>query len=459
MKEHYEILIDASGSMGYMKGDDDENKYLLPDKSTRTDLVKKILINTLIPKLAFVNNLNILTFRRELTLNDKNEFIADVSKPFLKYIYNDTFDENKIKTVISEIQNPEKGGTPIFGVVSSIIKKNKAEEIKLIIISDGDANDEKEFDIALLQKINSLNLKCKIYFIGIDQDEEAQKKSKNLAETTGGKYVNLGIMNYEESVFDSMLFELNTSIINNALNESLRIETSLPNKPSDIVIATEKTEPIIATKENLITNEFVEKNEIENTEQEIEEYKTEISEPTDLKSQVDENTKSLKLITSQLDSIVKEISFIRKGKTTDEDEFEANEDEERNRVIGYQCEKHINSVFLKNNWEKVNWLNENAEQSKPYDFEVTVNGINYYIECKGSTSNSKEFFLSKNEWLFYLANRKNYRLYFVLEINSHNPTIHRIEDLLKDMEEGKLIPCSNVNRKVKADRILFQIIK
>ncbi len=159
-----------------------------------------------------------------------------------------------------------------------------------------------------------------------------------------------------------------------------------------------------------------------------------------------------------MDSIVKQISFIGKEKSNEKDEFEANEDEERNRFIGYQCEKHINSVFINNKWEKVNWLNENAEQNKPYDFEVTVSGVNYFIECKGSTSNSKEFFLTKNEWLFYLANRKNYRLYFVSEINSQNPTIHRIEDLLKDMEEGKLIPCSSVNRKVKADRILFQII-
>jgi hypothetical protein len=441
MKEHYEILIDASGSMGYMKGDDDEDKYLLPDKSTRTDLVKKILINTLIPKLAFVNNLNILTFRRELTLNDKNEFIADVSKPFLKYIYNDTFDENKIKTVISEIENPEKGGTPIFGVVSSIIKKNKALDIKLIIISDGDANDEKEFDVALLKKINSLNVKCKIYFIGIDQDEEAQKKSKNLADKTNGFYINLEAINYEETIFDNMLFEFNTTITSNALKEQFKIDPLVSETISKII--EEKNEP-----------KTVEEEEELNIAKTVQEE----AKPIDLEKQVEENTKSLQLITSQLDSIVKQISFIGKEKSNDKDEFEANEDEERNRVIGYQCEKHINSVFLKNNWEKVDWLNENAEQSKPYDFEVTVKGINYYIECKGSTSNSKEFFLTKNEWLFYLTNRKNYRLYFVSEINSQYPTIHRIEDLLKDMEEGKLIPCSSVNRKLKADRILFQII-
>lgn len=43
------ILIDASGSMGFMEGAgvEHENKYLLPDGSTRTQLVKKILINPL----------------------------------------------------------------------------------------------------------------------------------------------------------------------------------------------------------------------------------------------------------------------------------------------------------------------------------------------------------------------------------------------------------------------------
>lgn len=174
--------------------------------------------------------------------------------------------------------------------------------------------------------------------------------------------------------------------------------------------------------------------------------------------QVEDNTKSLNLISSQLDSIVKEINFIRKGGLAEGDEFIDNEDETYNRAIGYKCEKYLHSVFLKNNWEKVNWLNEVSEQSMPYDFEVTVNGINFYIECKGTVTSSKEFFLTKNEWLFYLKNRKNYRLYFVIGVNSGNTIVHRIEDLLIDMEKGKLIPCSSVNRKVKADRILFQII-
>jgi hypothetical protein len=307
-------------------------------------------------------------------------------------------------------------------------------------LSDGDDSENKEFDSKIIETIGSKN--CKIYFIGISQNEEAQIKSKNLAEKTNGFYVNLEVMNYDETVFNNMLFEFNTTITSHALKESLKIEPTV-------------VEPISETLENKIESNIIEVvKEDEIIEEEI--IQNDI-EPIELKKQVEENTKSLQLITSQLDSIVKQISFIGKEKTNNEDEFEANEDEERNRIIGYQCEKHLFTQYLKKNWKDTNWLNELEEQSKPYDFEIIIKDVKYYIECKGSVSNTEEFFLTKNEWQFYLQNRNNYRLYFVSDINSQNPTIHRIEDLLKDMEEGKLIPCSSVNRKVKADRILFQI--
>ena len=41
----FKILIDASASMGYMKGSEFQDKFLLPDGKTRTDLVKKLLMN------------------------------------------------------------------------------------------------------------------------------------------------------------------------------------------------------------------------------------------------------------------------------------------------------------------------------------------------------------------------------------------------------------------------------
>lgn len=444
MSTHFNILIDASGSMGLFKDKDGnvDKNYLLPDgTTTRTELVKKVLINSIITKLSFVDTIEIETFSSPLVLNDfGNPKLKAGNKQYLprfKSVYKGDFNYEIISKAINEIKTPVEAGTPLSWATCTTINCSKHEKVNIIILSDGDDSENKEFDSKIIETIGNKN--CKIYFIGISQNEEAQRKSKNLAEKTNGFYVNLEAMNYDEAIFNNMLFEFTATITSNALNEQFRIGPLVSETISKI--NEEKNEP---------------KTEVE--ELNIAKTVQEETKPIDLEKQVEENTKSLQLITSQLDSIVKQISFIGKEKSNDKDEFEANEDEERNRDIGYKCEKHINSVFLKNNWDKVNWLNENTEQGKPYDFEVTVKGINYYIECKGSTSNSKEFFLTKNEWLFYLANRKNYRLYFVSEINSQNPTIHRIEDLLKDMEEGKLIPCSSVNRKVKADRILFQII-
>lgn len=445
MNTHFEIVIDASGSMGYMPGagHEHENKYLLPDGSTRTSLVKKILINTIIPKLSFCNSLNVSNFRNEFDLDKYGKRIIISGKykdhPVSNLFYSGYYDSKMINSIISKIENPEPGGTPLFWALSVIINQKEKDNFNIIVLSDGDANDREQFDLEVLKQIKDANKKCKIYFIGIGQDEIAQKKSKNLADKTNGFYVNLNVIDYNEKVFDSLLFEWNATITSNALKESLKVDRQVD------ITQIEKT---------VINYERIEGiNEVKTELQEIKETAS-----ADLKNQVEENTKSLKLITSQLDTIVKEISYLRKASAEDENEFIANEDESFNRTVGYKCEKHLNSIFIKNNWEKVNWLNEENEQSKPYDFEVIVSGVNYYIECKGSINSSKEFYLTKNEWQFYLQNRKNYRLYFVSEINSISPTIIRIEDLLIAMEESKLIPCSTVNRKVKADRILFQII-
>lgn len=437
MDTHFDILIDASGSMGDFKGDDGVN-YLLPDKSTRTDLVKKILINSIIPKLQFTKNIDICTFRKELIYNEKKELIVDITKPLLKNIYNGFFNKDLIINAVSNIENPEIGGTPLFSVLFEKIEKRKNKDLNIIILSDGDANDNKNFDKEILKKIKSENINCKIYFIGISQNEEAQFKSKNLTNETNGFYVNIEAINYKQDLFDSFLFDFNTTITADALKESLKIQ------PSIVENITEKK---VEVKKELDTIEEVKSESL--LEKEVE--------PSDIKSQVAENTKSLQLISSQLDQIVKQISFMGNHKSREDDEFLDNEDEEFNKLIGFKTERILFEV-LKSKWKDTTWLNENGEQGNPYDFEVIFEGQTYFMECKGTVTNLKEFFLTKNEWLFYLANRGKYRLYFVSNINSQNPLVHRIEDLLKDIEEGKLIPCSSINRKVKADRILFQII-
>jgi hypothetical protein len=446
--------------MGYMHDKDGKPnlQYLLPDGiTTRTELIKKILIDSIVPKLEFANNIRISRFRQEIKLNANSKYIVDNSKPISYSLYDGIYNFSKISTSISSLQIPDVGGTPIFGVVSSIIKNNKKSAFNIIILSDGDANDQEQFDVELLKLINNLNSQIKIYFIGIGQDKVAEIKSKNLADKTGGFYVNLDILNYHENMFDSMLFEWSTTITSNALKANLQISTPLAKTEPIIAISDVIEETVIEVKDIKIKEIAIHETKLETDSNEIEKQTIDEIEPSALKTQVEENTKSLKLITSQLDSIVKEISFIRKGKPTEDDEFTANEDETYNRAIGYKCEKHLFTQLLKKVWKDTNWLNEVEEQSKPYDFEIFVKGVKYFIECKGSVNSSEEFFLTKNEWQFYLKNRKNYRLYFVSEINSDSPVIIKIEDLITSMEKGELIPCSSVNRKVKADRILFQI--
>ena len=457
MNTHFDILIDASGSMGYFKDIDGKPnlKYLLPDgKTTRTELVKKILTKSILPKLSFADTIRISIFRKELRLNDENKLVGDDSKPIIKEIYNGSYSQEKTITSISLINNPNSGGTPIFGAVSCVLNKIKTQKSNLIIISDGDANDVEHFDVEVYKLIKEKNIDFKIYFIGISQDKNAERKSKNLTVLTKGKYVNLNIMNYDEKIFESMLFEMQTNIISNALKENIKTENTNTNKIESLNKIPGISDSIITTK--LAEIGHPKENDLNNNDNQIN-NKNVLDEEFDLNKQVKVNTRSLKLISNQLDAIVKEISYIRKNHSIEQDEFINTEDDVSNTLVGIQSEE-ILFDYLKSKWAKTTWMNKDGEQGKPYDFEIESEGKHFYIECKGTKSDSKEFFLTKNEWKFYLQKRHYYRLYLVNKVNSPNPTFTKIEDLLKDMEEGKLIPCSSVNRKVKADRILFQII-
>jgi hypothetical protein len=449
MSKHFDILIDASGSMGLLK-DKDGNvdvNYLLPDgKTTRTELVKKILVNSMIPKLSFVDSLSISTFSSKVILNDfgKPKLKANQKQyyPDLDNVYKGDYIIDNITFSLDKISVPFDAGTPLSWALQYTINTSKKDEINIIVFSDGDASDEVNFDIVFLKRISEIKKPCKIYFIGIAQNEEAKRKSENLAVKTGGFYVNLQAINYDETAFDNMLFEFNTTIISNELSENLNAKPKIVEDVSVTIENKIESNIIEEVKEDITIEEKVIQKDIE---------------PLDLKKQVEENTRSLQLITSQLDSIVKQISFIGKEKSNDKDEFEANEDEERNRVIGKKCEVFLFNELVKQ-FPNINWLNKEKEQYKPYDFDLDFKNEKYYYECKGSVSNTKEFFLTKLEWEFYLKNRNHYRLFFVSNIDTDEPTHTRINDLLESMSKGELIPCSTVNRKVKADRILFQII-
>jgi hypothetical protein len=462
MAKHFEILIDASGSMGYMKGSKEyENKYLLPDKSTRTSLVKKIINESLLDLLSISDSIQISTFRdtdksdlkgekiiKSRVVLDKNgkkikqnyyDYFFD-----LKQIFKGKYNKNLIINYVNKIVDPDIGGTPLCKALTVTLDKIE-NKTNIIILSDGDANDKVNFDEEIAKLIIEKNIDCTVFFIGIDQDESAQKKSKNLAEFTNGKYVNVKAINYDKKLFDNFLFEVKTSITQNAIAAAVTQNTPVP-----------KTQ--VQDKSSV----FKEEASNEKPKEKEDEKKPEVNsniEGNKLEKEVANNSKSLKLISDQLQTISSQVGYLSKAINASElDEFvNSDENEELNKQTGHQCEKLLFDKFKTFNWNGLEWLNQNQEQFKPYDFTVSKNYETIYIECKGTRSDSIEFALTKDEWIFYLNNKPNYRLYFVKDIIGQQLEVYRFNDLLSSIENQELLPFSSVNRKVKADRIWFKV--
>lgn len=436
MERNFKILIDASGSMGYMNGTDDQNKYLLPDGKSRTDLVKRILTNSIINGLPSKSNVELYTFRNSYHLkkdgtkkiivkevkdnNGKKELKKFYSEyPDLKLLIKGNADEPSLKDSINKIEAPTPGGTPLFWALSVLINK-AANKTSIIVLSDGDANDKTQFDTEILNLIDKEKKDCTIHFIGISQNSKAKEKSKNLSLKTGGVYVNLKALDYDKQELKLLLSKLNSSIITKAIDENTNV-----NKP-------------VESK-----GEVKPKGVNEDT--------------TVLELQVQKNTQSLEYISTQLTNILS----ILEAKESIDEEVEINENTLNNNRIGRLAEqflfKELKLLFKDNKNVTVEWLNEVEEQGFPYDFLIKNNNQEFYYECKGTSSDLNEFLLTKNEWNFYLDNRDKYRLCFVSNVET-NPSYTRFMNLLEDISNKKIIPCSSKNRKIKSNRILFQVL-
>lgn len=436
MERNFKILIDASGSMGYMNGTNDQNKYLLPDGKSRTDLVKRILNKSIINGLPSKSNVELYTFRnsyhfkkdgtkkiivKEVKDNTgKKEFKKFYSEyPDLKLLNKGNADEPSLKDSIKKIETPTPGGTPLFWALSVLINK-ASNRTSIIVLSDGDANDKTQFDTEILNLIEKENKDCTIHFIGISQNSEAKEKSKNLSLKTGGVYVNLKALDYDEQELKFLLSKLNSSIITKAIDENINVNKSVESK--------EEAQPKGINEDKTV-----------------------------LELQVQKNTQSLEYISTQLTNILS----ILEAKESIDEEVEINENTLNNNRIGRLAEqflfKELKLLFKDNKNVTVEWLNEVEEQGFPYDFLIKNNNQEFYYECKGTSSDLNEFLLTKNEWNFYLDNRDKYRLCFVSNVET-NPSYTRFMNLLEDISNKKIIPCSSKNRKIKSNRILFQVL-
>lgn len=109
--------------------------------------------------------------------------------------------------------------------------------------------------------------------------------------------------------------------------------------------------------------------------------------------------------------------------------------------------------------------NEQTEQFEEswgnHDFEIlNQNGtILHYIDCKGTPQQKRTFYLTSNEWDFFLdcvQNGKSYQIYRIFNVESNMYYVH-IDNLWKWIEIGKVVPYLLATETIKGGRVFLTL--
>ena len=117
--------------------------------------------------------------------------------------------------------------------------------------------------------------------------------------------------------------------------------------------------------------------------------------------------------------------------------------QETREEIGFWSEKFVNEYLTKNKkcYSYILWANQNGETFESYDFRVIENGIEKFIDVKGTTSANKNIvFLSAKEWAFMFNKEENYIIYRVFNAGKLDCRIEIIENPSRLLREGKILP-------------------
>ncbi|WP_164905163.1 protein NO VEIN domain-containing protein [Aequorivita ciconiae] len=445
MTKTLDILIDGSGSMGYLKGSLEENKYLLPDGNTRTTLVKKILIENLNDTISLFENITIKSFKTHESLDSELKPILingkrDV-KPYFQTHYNGKYSKNLFIHKIQEIKDPEPGATALCWALGSKLLVSGKRKSHILVITDGDnnvhINTPENWQQHILEYIKKYQFVGKIHIIGISQNDVARKRCSIVCNQTGGVYVNLSKLDFDTTKLESLLINLKVDVVTDVIKENI-FKTVIQNESS--TLRNENSEPPSKEEDNNTTEDSTTQISLES-----------------LKIQVDSHTNTLQGISVQLQNIIALLKDKDKLLNADE-EVAIHENSEYNSRIGRKAEEFLYTVLSNKKWESVEWMNRDGESYKSFDFIVKDKGSTVYYECKGTSGDLSEFHLSKNEWEFYLQNKNSYRICFVSDVEG-NPKVYRLKDLLKDIEERRVRLHSDKNRKVKAGNVMFFLNK
>jgi hypothetical protein len=119
------------------------------------------------------------------------------------------------------------------------------------------------------------------------------------------------------------------------------------------------------------------------------------------------------------------------------------ESEEDRTAIGRWCEVYVNRLLTNepSRFTHVEWANASGESGKPYDFKVLENGVERYIEVKGTPSVDKaECYFSTSEWKLLFEQQELYSIYRVFEAGKQSARLAVIEHPSAHLIKGELLP-------------------
>lgn len=433
-----EILIDNSGSMGYMKGaGENENKYLI-DGQTRMTLIKRLLLEEIIPTIDYSSKVCIRTFRIAIDKVDNKIVQKGTEVPV---IYEGIFNIKLIEEAISKLTDPPMGGTPISAALDKSfenLKNYPQYDRKVILLTDGEENGGGDY-VSTAKKIESLSgVKCKIFILGIALPENSIIKAKEIA--SGGFY-NIKSKSFKKNEIKQVLAPIKTAVLEDTiqnLTKSKNVHQLLQESKETEKIVKDKIKEIAIESQKTTTNSL---NKLENR---IKEYLSLGEDLLDEFSTLKENMR--------ISSLVESNSIDSTTLTIDEEYSESIRQRSESFLYKVLCEKHGR--------DKVNWLNREKESFKPYDFEIyDEKGIVcQFIECKGTVGTKPTFYLTDKEWDFFINNNSIYQVYRIFNLDSDCKYI-AIKNLLNYLMIGKVKPYLTRPEILKEKRVFLTLIE
>jgi hypothetical protein len=110
--------------------------------------------------------------------------------------------------------------------------------------------------------------------------------------------------------------------------------------------------------------------------------------------------------------------------------------------IGQWTESFVYQFLINiDNFSEIVWENQNGESGKPYDIRLIENGIEKFIDVKGTPSLTKDLiYLSRNEWQFMLKKEQNYSIIRVYGAGGENPKIIEFDNIKERIVTGQIYP-------------------